>query len=108
MNNISENFSGPQGMGKKDAKRYIFAKLYKKDWQRVFIYESQIQIQSPDLAGVTLKIVLARGDNIERLEDLKTKTSYDAFQLSLVVKNEESSWRVSSAKHKRIQANEVF
>ena len=108
MENVSDSFIGPYGMDKKDAQRYIFAKLYRKEWRRVLIYKLEIELESPTTAKASFKIFLARSDDIKSLEDIKTKTKLDAFRLEVNIVNEDQAWRVIKAKHRRLGAKELL
>ena len=107
MENVSESFTGPSGMNKREAKRYIFAKLYRKQWRRIFVYESKIQIKNKSSAQVNLKVILARGDDIRTLEDIKDKTNLDSFHLELQLSHADSAWLVQKAVHKRLRPEDL-
>lgn len=102
MENVSEKFIGPYTMSKKDAKRYIFAQLYRKQWHRVFLYEAKIDVESENEAKAEIRIAIARGDKIEKLKDLTKKADYDAFQLKIDLSKEGSKWLVIKAQHQVI------
>lgn len=102
MENISDQFIGPYTMNKQDAKRYIFAQLYRKQWHRVFLYDAKIDIHSSNEASATIQIALARGSKIETLQDLTKKADYDAFQLKLNLEKQDSRWLVTHAKHQTL------
>ncbi|MEE2901870.1 MAG: hypothetical protein VYC39_06045 [Myxococcota bacterium] len=102
MENVSEKFIGPYTMSKKDAKRYIVAQLYRKQWHRVFLYEAKIDVRSDNEANADIRIAIARGDKIEALKDLTNKADYDAFQLKIDLVKEDSRWLVIKAQHQII------
>ena len=108
MEHVSDSFIGPYGMDKKDAQRYIFAKLYRNEWRRVLIYKLKVELESPTTAKASFKIFLARSDEIKSLEDIKTKTKLDAFRLEVDLVSEDESWRVIKAKHRRLGPKELL
>jgi|GEM_PF-6089941 len=102
MENVSDKFIGPYTMNKNDAKRYIFAQLYRKQWHRVFLYEAKIEVQSGNEAKAEIRIAIARGEKIEKLTDLTKKSDYDAFQLKIDLIKNDSKWLVIKAQHQTI------
>ena len=102
MDNVSDEFVGPYTMSKQDAKRYIFAQLYRKQWHRVFLYDAKIDVQNETEAKAQIRIAIARGNKIEKLEDLKNKADYDAFQLKIDLMKNDSKWQVTRAQHQKL------
>ena len=64
----------------RNAKRYIFAQLYQKQWHRKS-FMVKIDVESENEARAEIRIAIARGDKIN--ENLTKKADYDAFQLRL-------------------------
>lgn len=95
-------------MSRNQAKGFVFANLNRGQWSRVFLVSTDVDLESETTAKVSTGAVLARGDAIERLEQLSEATRADAFRFDLDVVHEDGEWKVKRARYKRAGVKELL
>ena len=79
---VSDDFRGPQRASKDDIRRALLARLLRQQWLRIFERSLTVDVDG-DSATAELRIVVARGNQVTRLEDLvPTNASLLRFQLT--------------------------
>lgn len=95
---------GCQGLGKEPTAKMLRRALEKAGWQGIFVVERDIGLEA-EVAKVKLTLLLARGNAVEKLEDvLPTNAETRRFDLTLVRKA--SRWVVTEGYSRRLQLPE--
>jgi hypothetical protein len=100
MDRVSERFAS-RGMDRDALKGLLFVQLRRGDWRRVFLVNTEIDIDPSDTtARVRTAAVLATGDQTLDLEDLMaTDAGAYEFDLSFALEEDEV-WRVTAASYR--------
>jgi hypothetical protein len=92
--------SGCGGLTRADVRRAVTAQLLPKGWVRVFIPNLDVEVEGAARAAVTVDAVLARGTEVERLEDLLPADG-DAFRFDLALERRAGDWLIVSGRMAR-------
>ncbi len=94
LEHVSERFRG-EGQTRDQLKGMLFIQLRQAGWAGVWLTERQITLQSPALADVQTKALLARGSSL-------LPSNADAYDLTLGFALEDTdAWRVVRARWQR-------
>jgi hypothetical protein len=105
---VSERFRSGEGWGKTEAKRVLAAQVLRGEWLRVFVADLSAQEESPTRGTFRTKLLFARSE-AQTLEALSRDAVMSAYLLEGVFEREEDgTWRVVQARHRRLGPTELF
>ena len=108
MEAVSEGFVGPYAMKKDELRRFIFARLYRGEWRRIFVVGTEITLEDDTHAKVKTGAVLVRGEGIDKLEDFTKETKADSLRFELDFVKEDDDWRVVKSTYRRSTPDELL
>ncbi|MFT7624784.1 MAG: hypothetical protein ACI9WU_003974 [Myxococcota bacterium] len=96
---LSKSFSSPHG-SRQDVKTMIVMRLQRGGWSKIFFVSRDITATDATHVTTSLDTVLARGGNVQSLEDVVPESA-GAWHFDLEWALEEDVWRIVSAKYSR-------
>lgn len=81
------------GADREAVRRAVMARLLPRGWIRVFVRRLDVEVEGPSRAEAVLDAVIARGEPVERLEDL-LPTQADELLLELDLERRSEGWRI--------------
>ena len=96
---VAEDFKGPRGASRRDAKRMLVGRLVGDRWLYVVERSLDVQVEGKS-ATAALRVLLAEGNAVKRLEDL-VPTDASALRFDLRLAKRDGEWWVIAAEYKR-------
>ena len=106
LEHVSEKFRGEQGMGRDELRGYLAGQVLRGEWVRVLPMDLEVTLAGEDGADFSGKFVLARseGDMAEQAR----AGSVTAYLITGQLRREDGEWRFVSARHRPIDAADLF
>lgn len=92
-------FRGPQNADLAECRRIITGYLLSPGWVHVFVRDLSVSVDG-DRAKATIDTVLARGNPVEKLEDL-VPTNGDALTFEVELLRLDGAWKFEQARYRR-------
>ena len=107
MDIVSDDFKSER-LTRRQLKTTLFLQMQKAAWSRIFVVDQEIQASSDTVVEVSLDTVLARGGEIESIEDV-LPDSAGAWHIELRFEREDDDqWRVTWANPERVQLRSLL
>jgi hypothetical protein len=108
LEHISERFRSQQGWGKQELKGVLAAHLLRGQWVRVFTVNTEVKLLGPDEARFSGQFVFGRSQ-AERPQDLPKGSEIRAYDIEgTLAREQDGEWRFVSAKHRVVDATDLF
>ena len=108
MEGVSERFRASQGWNKQQLKGVLLGQVLQGNWVRVFVRDLQVTEVDPRRGDVQVKIIFGRSQ-AEELENLAKDSVLSAYLIEGTFEQEEDGeWRVVQARHRALNATELF
>ncbi len=93
LEHVSDDFRLQGGIDKDRLRGMLLVQLRRRDWTRVVLYDTEVVLQSPELADAMTRAVLARGDG-------PIPSRADRWEIDLTFQKEDGSWLVREASYR--------
>ncbi len=100
MGHISRDYNDDKGLDYDGVKGVLFREFFRTKKVGVFVRSMDVQVKG-DSALVNTKVLLVRGREVERLEDVIPEEA-NGFRFSVVFRKEEGEWKALSANWDRV------
>ena len=97
LEHVADDFRGPNGMSKADAKRVLVGRLLRGGWMKVFERSLDVSVED-ETAAAALHVVIAKGEKVERFEDLMP-TDGSAGRFDIKLEKRDGSWWIVAANY---------
>lgn len=91
-----ENFRGPRGASLQDCRRVLLGYFMQQGWIRAFEQDLKVSFVDTTHARVELDLVLARGNEVKKLEDV-VPTNASRFLFTIELSLVSGEWKLTSA-----------
>ncbi len=106
LEHVSQKFRGEEGMGKEELRGFIAGQVLRGEWVQVMPMNTEVKLTSEDSAEFSGKFVLARSEGDVR-EQVRAG-AVSAYLIEGKLQREDGEWRFVSAKHRPVDATELF
>lgn len=93
------SFRGPQNADLSECRRIITGYLLSPGWVHVFVRDLSVNVEG-ERAKASIDAVLARGNPVEKLEDL-VPTNGDALTFEVELRRVDGDWKFEQARYRR-------
>lgn len=91
-----ETFRGPRGASLQDCRRILLGYFMQQGWIRAFEQDLKVTFTDASHARVELDLVLARGNEVKKLEDV-VPTNASRFLFTISLEQIAGAWKLTSA-----------